>query len=368
MKYAVLCLVALMSVFTTFAQVEENVALEETTEEVSKKKKDKKNELTEEHRAKLAFEGIRSGDLDMAKKYLFSQMVYDYDQDGENILTLAIASGNVEMVDLVEPHAIINRKNKAGETPLTLALKKGNLEILDIVIERAKASLKNDLGELPIVLALEHDYDLELLQTLIDKGAEFDVRANGITPLSKAVELNKLPAVALFLKNGADPSFTNKDGSIPLTMAVASNQEAIAGILLNTSPQPTEDANWKTPLGEPLIVLAALDGKTGIVQTLVYFGADVNATDYMDNTALTMAAQKGEATVIQFLVSNGADIDHQNMLGVTPVIAAAESGQYAAANFLATNGANLENRSFSGMAATDYLSFTDSKSDFSDRP
>ncbi|MEM6699825.1 MAG: ankyrin repeat domain-containing protein [Bacteroidota bacterium] len=367
MKYSVLCifLMTLMLPMTNvFAQ--ETTAEPATTvaemlpEEAPKKKKDKKDELTEEQRAHLAFIGIRTGDLDMAKKYMFPQMVYEYDKDGENILTLAIASDNVAMVDFVEQHSIINRKNKAGETPLTLALKKGNPEILHLIMHRAKASLKNDLGELPIVLALEESYDLKTLQLLINKGAELNARANGITPLSRAVELNKLPAVALFLKNGADPSMTNEDGTIPLALAVQQNQEAIAGLLLNRSDEPSEDANWENTLGEPIIVLAAFEGKTGIVKTLVYFGADVNAMDYMDNTALTMAAKRGNAPVMEFLVENGADIDHENMLGFTPVLIAAESGHYAAANYLANNGANIENRSYSGIAATDFYSFTSS--------
>ncbi|MEM1327439.1 MAG: ankyrin repeat domain-containing protein [Bacteroidota bacterium] len=362
MKYSLICLWMFASLFaTTSVCAQDTVAattpeLEDTS--MTAEEADHADELDEEHRAKLAFEGIRSGDLDMTKKYLFPQMVYDYDQDGENILTLAIRSGNIELINYVEQHAIINRKNKSGDTPLTLAIKEGNKEIVEIILYRAKASLKNDLGELPISLALIHNYDLKLLQRLITEGAKLDARSNGVTPLSLAVKLDNLPAVALFLKNGADASYTNGDGTLPLTVAVLNNRQDIGGLLLNNSPSPTEDANWVNELGEPLIVLAAAEGNNEMIQTLVYFGANVDATDYMDNTALLVAAKNGDTIVMEFLVQNGAMVDAQNMMGITPVMAAAESGQYAAASFLANNGANIDGRSFSGIAATDFYSFT----------
>jgi ankyrin repeat protein len=362
MKYNLICLWLSVALFATTSIFAQDTVAEETLEvtatSMTAEEADHADELEEDHRARLAFEGIRSGDLDMAKKYLFPQMVYDYDQDGENILTLAIRTGNVELVNYVEQHAIINRKNKSGDTPLTLALKEGNKEIVEIVMYRAKASLKNDLGELPISLALLHDYDLRLLQQLINKGANLNARSNGVTPLSLAVELNKLPAVALFLKNGADASYANANGTLPLTVAVLNNRQAIGGLLLNNSPSPTDDANWANELGEPLIVLASAEGNNEMVQTLVFFGANIDATDYMDNTALLVAAKNGDTIVMEFLVQNGATVDAQNMMGITPVMAAAESGQYAAASFLANNGANIDGRSFSGIAATDFYSFS----------
>lgn len=361
MKQSVICLIVTLNLFAiaSFAQdvaSEVEVTIVEDSPEPEKKSK-RKSELTEDHKAKLAFEGIRSGDLDMAKKYVFPQFFFRFDKDGENPLTLAIKTGIVEMVGFIEQHAIINRKNKAGETPLILAIKSQNPAIISIVTKRAKASLKNNAGEVPIVIAIESYDNMNYLQQLIKKGAKLNTRSNGESPLSKAVELNKLPIVALLIKNGADPSFPNEDGTIPLTHAVQQQQAAIAGMLLFQSKNPEMDANWKTDLGSPILVLAANDGNHNIVKSLLDAGADPNATDYLDNTALTAAAEIGHTNMMKLLLEEGADINHQNMIGMTPIALAAASGHADSANFLADNGATVDTRSFTGIAATDFYSF-----------
>ncbi|NJK84336.1 MAG: ankyrin repeat domain-containing protein, partial [Saprospiraceae bacterium] len=170
--------------------------------------------------------------------------------------------------------------------------------------------------------------------------------------------LNKVHLVALFIKNGADTSIPNHDGSIPLALAVQENKESIVGILLHGSKNAEKDANWKNHLGEPLLVLAAENGQVNAVRVLVKYGAYPDATDYMDNTALTMAARNGNPTIISYLVENGANLNHQNMLGITPITIAAESGHFAAANYLAAQGADVNTRSFAGIAATDFYGFT----------
>ena len=361
MKYALL-VVSLM----TFAQIGWMQSTEITTTETGEttlaateqKKKIKNQEITEEDQVRLTFEGISAGDLTMAKKYWFPQMAFRYNKDGENALTLAIQLDNAEIVTWLEDHSIINLKNKAGETPLTLAIKKGNPKIIAIVAQRAKGSLRNELGETPIVLAMQHYDRLDFIQTLIQRGADLNMRSVGITPLSKAVEMNKLPIVAMLLKNGADPNVPNLDGTLPMTIAVETNREAMVGMLLSHSTQPEKDANWKSNLGEPILVNAAKRGQTVVVRTLMSYGAYPNGTDYMDNTALLIAAQQGNATMMQILIENGADVNHVNILGITPVLAAAESGQYEAANYLANQGANLETRSYAGLAPTDFYSFS----------
>ncbi len=351
----------IMLQLSAYAQME-NASASAITEseavEATNKKKGKTTEISQAQRINLVFEGIRSGDVEMFKKHWFPMMAYEFDKDGENMLTLAIKSGNPEMVKLVEEHSIINRKNRAGETPLTLAIKSKNPAIIDIVVERAKAALKNDLGETPLFLALIHYDKIDFIQTLLSKGAEVNDRSNGITPLYKAVELNKVQFVALFIKNGADVSMPNHDGSIPLALAVQENKETIVGILLHGSKNAEKDANWKNHLGEPLLVLAAANGQVNAVRTLIKYGAYPDATDYMDNTALTMAARSGNPAMISYLVENGANLNHQNMLGITPITVAAESGHFAAANYLASRGADVSTRSFAGIAASDFYSFT----------
>jgi len=359
MKYALL-IVSFISL-AKFGFTQSTTSLDSLTTAQSPevgKKKIKNPEITEDDRMRLTFEGISAGDIEMAKKYWFPQMAFRYNKDGENALTLAIQLDNVEMVQWLEDNAIINLKNKAGETPLTLAIKKGNPEIINTIVQRAKGSLRNEAGETPVVLAMQYYDAMDFIQVLIQRGADLNMLSSGITPLTKAIEMNKLHIVALLLKNGADPNIRNTDGTIPITVAIENNREAMVGMLLQYSSKPGDDANWKNKLGEPVLVMAARKGQNAVVKTLLSFGAFPNNTDYMDDTALIIASQQGNTGLVQLLVENGADVNHLNILGVTPVLAAVESGQYAAANYLAANGANLETRSYAGLAPRDLYSFS----------
>ena len=336
----------------------------ETEEQPSKKEK----QLSYEDLSKKAFSAAEAGDFEELEASFNPHLFYTHNEAGETILTQAVKDGNVELVEFLEPHAVINIKNEEGETPLTLAIKAGNTEIIELVMQRAKASLKNESGEAPLFLAIQHYDHLAFLKELIDSGADVNRPSNGVTPLSKAAELGKLPVVALFIKNGADPSIANADGSIPLYIAVQNGQEQIAGMLLYTSKDIVKDANWSNALGEPILLIATDLGQTGIVQSLLRYGANPNGTDYMDNTALSVAASIGNVHIMKVLLDSGADVNHQNMLGISPVLAAAEAEQYAAADYLVHNGADKHVQSVAGFAATDYYSFSDTTPSSEMRP
>ncbi len=364
--YAVLCVLPLSFSFAQTTDSEalnlpgtttEAVATETSTEKIKDKKE---KEVSYENLSKQAFSAAEAGNFEELEAAFNPRLFYTHNEEGETIFTQAIKAGNVELVEFLEPHAVINIKNTEGETPLTLAIKSGNTEIIELVTQRAKAGLKNEAGEAPLFLAIQHFDRLDFLKELIEKGADVNRMSNGLTPLSKAVEMGKLPIVALFIKNGANPSKANADGSIPLYIAVQNGQEQIAGMLLYTSKDLEADANWETHLGQPILLIATDLGQTGIVNSLLQYGADPNGTDYMDNTALSLAATKGNAVIMQALLESGSDVNHQNMLGVTPVLAAAEAGQFAAANYLADNGADIGLESVTGFAATDFYGFAPS--------
>lgn len=310
--------------------------------------------LTEEERTQLVFQTIETGDTNALKPLLQTLTYYRHNQAGETALTQAIINNDAATVSVLVRDAVINLKNKAGETPLTLSLKKGNPEIIQMVSRRAKAGLRNDQGEAPLMLAIERFDDLFLLQTFIDKGADVNRLTNGITPIARAAALNKVQAVALLLRNGANPSIPSVKGELPVYIAVKHNFDVIAGILLHKSTQPEKDANWKTQIGETLLNIAAEQGNTRLVSILLEYGADPGGMDYMENTALHIAAEHGYAEMAQLLIEKGAPTDQMNIMGTTPIMAAAQNKHETLATLLAENGADVNRRNFAGIAANDF--------------
>ncbi len=326
------------------------------TEKVPEKAEIKIEELSQEALTKEVFQGIEDSDTEKVEPLLNTLTYYRHNSAGETALTQAILKEDAAMVKLLVKAAVINLKNKAGETPLTLAIKKGHPNIISLVAKRAKASLKNNADETPLFLAIETD-DLFLMQQLIKKGAKVNRLSNGKTALSRATELNRTNTVALLIKNEADPGLPNANGDTPLYIAVNNGFDVIAGILLHKSRNFEKDANWKTKIGEPLLHISIEKGHTGTAKMLIDYGAHVNQSDHLENTALNLAASKGNTIVADYLLQHGADVNNRNIMGVTPITCATENGHQDLAKLLAENGANPEIRSYKGVAAADLSDF-----------
>ena len=100
----------------------------------------------------------------------------------------------------------------------------------------------------------------------------------------------------LLLEAGADWSLTTHDQTTPLMAAAG---------LGRASFTPETPRGRRTP------------GAEAAVRLLVEAGADVNAVNEADFTALHGAAFKGLNEVIEYLVAQGADIDAQDFRGRT---------------------------------------------------
>ncbi len=237
-------------------------------------------------------------------------------------LLFAVRQGNTESVRvLLEEGADIHGLSAGDKTaPLLMAVINGHFDLAMFLIEQgADATLASTAGATPLYVTVnvkwgpESGYPqpdttqnnttyLELMQTLIDKGADVNARlkqelwftaytfdlsrvtAAGATPFWRAAQVVDIEAMRLLIANGADLEINNSEGVSPLHVAtgggVHGNDEVIA---------PT---GW-------------LAGATYLVDEL---GADVNARDDAGYTPLHSAASIGEAELVQYLVDKGGNV------------------------------------------------------------
>ncbi|MCK5605998.1 ankyrin repeat domain-containing protein [Candidatus Pacearchaeota archaeon] len=117
---------------------------------------------------------------------------------------------------------------------------------------------------------------------------------------------------------------------------------SIAGIPRVKGPARQIDAKF---------ILAAAKSDLDAMQELLNKGADINASDSQDLTALRWAAANGDRMTVQFLLKNGARVNENSsgIEGSLPLLLAARIGDTEMARLLLEHGASLLSKDRGGM-------------------
>lgn len=91
------------------------------------------------------------------------------------------------------------------------------------------------------------------------------------------------------------------------------------------------------------LLQAADDNLFPGVLLAVESGADLEAEDFMGDTALNIVCAKGNMDAVKFLLDKGANIQHAGGADKTPIKSAAFAGHFDVANTLLERGATIDN-------------------------
>lgn len=116
------------------------------------------------------------------------------------------------------------------------------------------------------------------------------------------------------------------------------------------------DANTTDFDGRPVIILAVnCYQREDIVALLLNYGANVDASDKYQQTALTHAASQRAFTISQLLVSRGADVNVKDFHGTTPLMYAAIEADEPTIRLLLSHGADATVKDGYFETALDYV-------------
>jgi len=172
-----------------------------------------------------------------------------------------------------------------GFGPLHFAVSLGNLDIVKRLLDSGlvnKDSRDKD-GNTPLIWAVTSDGSEEMLEALVDHGADINVQNYiGETALYIASARGLADKVEYLLENGARTQITNLDGATALHAACAGGHEYA-------------------------------------VEVLIRFGAFLNAGDDEDDTPLHWAIRESQKEIIRMLVEAGCELNCVNSDGETPL-------------------------------------------------
>lgn len=239
--------------------------------------------------------------------------------DGSTPLMVAVASGRSEVaVLLLQRGANPNADTTTGYTALHAAVAKNLLGVVQALLanganpnSRLTAAAPSNIFGRGAGAGAEVRPRKQEAAGAPGGGREaspFAARPTlpGATPFWLAAKYEDVPMMKALLDGGADPLLTTADGTTPLMVA--------AGLVQDQGPRRHRGdligGGFYSDWGE--------NDSLDAVKFLLAHGADVNAVNLSNQTALHGAAYMGGDSVVRLLVASGARLDVQDAQGQTP--------------------------------------------------
>ena len=236
-------------------------------------------------------------------------------------LTLATLKGHTGIVAyMLQNGADVNQKDQLdGNAPLHLAAEGGDVPMAELLLQH-KANLRATTSDgrfLPLHFAAGNGR-AEIIDLLLAAGAKVDAKSlTRQTPLYNAAENGHLAVVELLITKGAKVNMIcDSGGDTALTAACYGNHISTVNYLLQqgASPNGLGDENPGDFYASPLSRATNAE----VVDLLIKAGADVNAKNRHNDTALHDAVRRANAGpadakweqrlgVVKALLANGAD-------------------------------------------------------------
>ena len=160
----------------------------------------------------------------------------------------------------------------------------------------------------------------------------------------RAMELNDERAVAGLLKRGVDVDMVTPNGDTLLMVAAKEGKPGMVNTILGAKPK----VNARNPYGETALMLAVFHGHAEIARQLIAQGAEVNHNGW---NPLLYATARNRLDMARLLIGHGAKVNASATNGTTALMMASREGHLAMVLFLLEHGADFTLKNDDGDTA-----------------
>ena len=274
------------------------------------------------------------------------------------ILDAVLVGNRAAVEQFVARGANVNATEADGTTLLMRAIHGSFPEIAKALIASgADVSARNSYGVSPLYLA-SRGGDLGTVRELLAAGADANTALpEGEPVLMTAAKAGNVGIVRVLLAGvrGSTQFVPAPDGGD----ASATTGYGSTWIVSTAGAENRADPNSKEGLyGQTALMWAAAEGHADVVQALIDAGADLGTVDEQGSNAVMMAAigrgpDLGVIAVLQLLLDGGIDVNAVNWLGDTALHRATLRGSTAVVQFLVDHGADVHARDGNGRIPLD---------------
>lgn len=167
------------------------------------------------------------------------------------------------------------------------------------------------MGSTPLIVACSLEGTYEIIELLIAKGADVNVKGSyGYTALMWAAE-NSHKTVELLLKNGADVNVKGVDGMTAFIQSIfgilsGSVTTAVCDLFLEKGSNVNDQLTGADATGWSALLFASSNEKLDLVKYLILNGADINLKAKDGTSAMSLALKNKNEDIIKILKANGS--------------------------------------------------------------
>lgn len=198
--------------------------------------------------------------------------------------------------------------------------------------------------------------DLEILELLIDKGADVNMKSNiGSTAIMNTVDTNK---VDFLLKNGANINEVDNNNNNALTNLLRLLEDGIAEEDLDTAISTLKlliekgiDIKVIDNNGYDAFLYAVELNLNDVTKLLIEKGTDIKRKNKEGQNALIICSKVGNYEIAKLLIEKGLKVNTVDNEGITPLIEAVSAGKIELVKLLIEKGADVNAKKASGQTA-----------------